>query len=80
MVRSLRNALIGLLSLSVVGCANTSGGDVAKAGFLAVALVGIVVAMAALDAHEDDEQDAECKKRHKHCDSYEHRKNHEKCN
>lgn len=80
MVRSLRNALIGLLSLSMVGCANTSGRDVAEAGLLAVALVGIVVAMAALDTHEDDQKNAECKKRHKHCDSYEHRRNHEKCN
>lgn len=63
MAKFLRNSLIGILSLSVVGCANFSGDDFKTLGALAL-IVGVVAAIAVSDSGDDSNYDSS--------DSYDH--------
>ncbi|HGM5491763.1 TPA: hypothetical protein ACKP1B_003435 [Serratia fonticola] len=53
MVKSLRNPLVGLLCLSMVGCANMSDEDMTTAGIVLVG-IGALVALALLSDGDDD--------------------------
>ena len=57
MAKFLRNSLIGILSLSVVGCANFSGDDFKTLGAL-VLIVGVVAAIAVSDSGDDSNYDS----------------------
>ncbi|EFV39815.1 hypothetical protein HMPREF0864_02720 [Enterobacteriaceae bacterium 9_2_54FAA] len=57
MAKFLRNSLIGILSLSVVGCANFSGDDFKTLGAL-VLIVGVVAAIAVSDSGDDSSYDS----------------------
>ncbi|AJR01819.1 MULTISPECIES: hypothetical protein [Hafnia] len=57
MAKFLRNSLVGILSLSVVGCANFSGDDFKTLGAL-VLIVGAVAAIAVSDSGDDSNYDS----------------------
>ncbi|WP_431223850.1 hypothetical protein ACQ86O_01460 [Serratia sp. L9] len=76
MVEALRNPLLGLMCLSMVGCANMSDNDFAAASMIVVG-VGALVALALINDSGDEEQkDRNSKNPHKHNASHEHGKDH----
>ncbi len=75
MVESVRNPLIGLLCLSMVGCANMSDEDMAAAGMVVVG-IGALVALALLNDGKEDERNRNGKDKHKDAAKHEHRKGH----
>lgn len=78
MVDALRNPLLGLMCLSMIGCANMSDDDFAAAGMIVVG-VGALVALALISDSGDEDQkkkDRNSKDRHKNDDRHEHGKSH----
>lgn len=78
MVDALRNPLLGLMCLSMVGCANMSDDDFAAAGMIVVG-VGALVALALINDSADEEQkkkDRNGKDRHQNNDRHKPDKSH----